>query len=101
MEELEVHEVQIRRLTINMAERTPVIVEEECIACGACEEICPEVFRVNDSLGFAQVINPFGDSEAQMQEAIEACPVNCIHWQDEMELNVEPPPPAVHPSPAK
>ncbi|MEW6387237.1 MAG: ferredoxin [Thermodesulfobacteriota bacterium] len=67
-----------------MAERFPVIMEEECIACGACEEICPEVFRVNESLGFAQIINPSGSSEDKIQEALDACPVNCIHWSDEL-----------------
>lgn len=64
-------------------ERFPVIVEEECIACGACAEICPEVFMINESLGFAQVINPGGGEEDKIQEAIDACPVHCIHWSDE------------------
>lgn len=68
-----------------MADHLPVIVEDECIACGACEEICPEVFTVNESLGFAQVINPGGGSEEKIQEAIDACPVLCIHWANEME----------------
>lgn len=67
-----------------MADHLPVVVEEECIACGACEEICPEVFQVNESLGFARVINPFGGSEDKIQEAIDACPVHCIRWADEM-----------------
>lgn len=66
-----------------MAERTPYIVEDECIACGACEEICPEVFRLNDSLGCAQVLNPTGAPEEKIQEAIDSCPVQCIHWSDE------------------
>lgn len=65
-------------------ERFPVIVEEECIACGACVEICPEVFSLNESLGFAQVLNPGGGEEEKIQEAIDACPVQCIHWSDEM-----------------
>jgi ferredoxin len=68
-----------------LADHLPVIVEDECIACGACEEICPEVFTVNESLGFAQVINPGGGSEEKIQEAIDACPVLCIHWANEME----------------
>ena len=67
-----------------MAEHVPVIVEEECIACGSCEEICPEVFKLNESLGFAQVINPTGAPEEKIQEGIDACPVQCIHWSDEM-----------------
>jgi ferredoxin len=60
------------------------VVEDECIACGACEELCPEVFVVNENLGFAQVMNPTGASDDKIQEAIDACPVHCIHWADEM-----------------
>ncbi|MFH1597338.1 MAG: ferredoxin [Pseudomonadota bacterium] len=67
-----------------MADHLPVIVEDECIVCGACEEICPQVFTLNDSLGFAQVINPGGAPEDKIQEALDACPVLCIHWADEM-----------------
>lgn len=67
-----------------MSRRHPIIVEEECIACGSCEEICPEVFQLNESLGFAQVINPEGSTEEQVQEAMDACPTQCIHWEDEM-----------------
>jgi ferredoxin len=66
-----------------MGERVPLIVEDECIACGACEEICPEVFRVNESLGFAQVLNPGGAPEDKIQEAMDDCPVTCIHWEGE------------------
>ncbi len=61
-----------------MAEKIPVIDEEACIGCGACEEICPEVFRSNESLGFAMVINPSGADPGKIEEAIEVCPVNCI-----------------------
>lgn len=68
-----------------MADHVPVIVEDECIGCGACVEICPEVFMLNESLGFAQVLNPGGAGADKIQEAMDACPVNCIHWSDEME----------------
>jgi ferredoxin len=67
-----------------MADHVPYVVEDECIACGTCEEICPEVFAVNESLGFAQVMNPGGAPDEKIQEAIDACPVQCIHWADAM-----------------
>jgi ferredoxin len=67
-----------------MAEHVPFIVEDECIACGTCEELCPEVFRLNEGLGFAQVINPGGAPDDKIQEAVDSCPVSCIHWADEM-----------------
>jgi ferredoxin len=67
----------------SVAEKIPVIDEEACIGCGACEEICPEVFRMNDSLGFALVVNPGGADPDKIEEAIEACPVNCISWSED------------------
>jgi ferredoxin len=66
-----------------LSQRRPYIDEEECIACGSCEEICPGVFLLNESLGFAQVINPEGGSEEEIQEAMDACPTQCIHWEGE------------------
>ena len=55
---------------------------ERCIGCGTCEEICPAVFKLNDETGKAEVINPKGASEDQIQEAVDACPVECIHWEE-------------------
>jgi len=56
---------------------------EDCIACGNCGQACPEVFRLNESLGHSEVINPYGAAEDKIQEAIDQCPVQCIHWQEE------------------
>ena len=66
-----------------MTERVPLLDEEACIGCGACEEICPGVFRMNESLGFALVLNPGGADADMVEEAMEACPVNCITWSEE------------------
>ena len=67
-----------------MKGRVPEIREEECIACGLCEEMCPEVFRFMESLGFAMVVNPAGASEEKIEEVMEACPSHCIQWSDEL-----------------
>jgi ferredoxin len=67
-----------------MADHVAYVAEDECIACGTCEEICPEVFVVNENLGFAQVMNPSGALDEKIQEAIDACPVQCIQWADEL-----------------
>ncbi|OGP69900.1 MAG: ferredoxin [Deltaproteobacteria bacterium RBG_13_58_19] len=66
-----------------MAKRFPVIVAEECIACGNCEQVCPEVFRLNEALGHSEVINPEGASEEAIQQAMDQCPAQCIHWSEE------------------
>jgi ferredoxin len=58
------------------------IDEDECIGCGSCEEICPEVFKLNEDKEKAEVIKPEGGPEDLIQEAIDTCPVSCIHWEE-------------------
>jgi len=58
------------------------LVEEECIGCGMCQEICPEVFNLNEEKNIAEVIKNQGGPENLIQEAIDSCPVECIHWKD-------------------
>jgi len=64
-----------------MAKRV-YIDEEECIGCGTCEEICEEVFKLNEETDTAEVIKPEGGPEDLIQEAIDSCPVECIHWEE-------------------
>jgi ferredoxin len=64
-----------------MAKRV-YIDEEECIGCGTCEEICDEVFKLNEETDKAEVIKPEGGPEDLIQESIDACPVECIHWAE-------------------
>lgn len=65
-----------------MSQRIPVIDTETCIACGNCEQVCPEVFRLNEALGHSEVINPQGAPAAQIQDAIDQCPAQAIRWQE-------------------
>ena len=65
-----------------MAKRIPVIDQEACIACGNCQAVCPEVFRLNESLGYSEVIDPVGAPEERIQDAIDQCPAQCISWQE-------------------
>jgi ferredoxin len=58
-----------------------VFVDQDiCIGCGLCVSIVPEVFRLNDA-GVSEVHNQAAASEPEIQEAIDSCPVNCIHWR--------------------
>lgn len=56
-----------------------VNISEDCIGCGTCEGVCADVFEMNDD-GIAQV--KAGVDEAtfasEIDEAIEACPVEAI-----------------------
>ena len=76
-----------------------VWIDEDCITCGACQDICPEVFEVNDEtsqiLAAVRIDGGFdrnegksplsGDLGAQygeiILEAAEACPVEVIKFE--------------------
>jgi ferredoxin len=60
--------------------RKPYVDQDVCISCELCVNMVPEVFRMEDS-GFAEVYDPMGAAEDKIQEAIDSCPVNCIHWE--------------------
>jgi ferredoxin len=62
--------------------KTVYIDETECIGCGSCVEICPEVFQMQEGEEKAEVIKPEGGPEDQIQEAMDTCPVSCIHWEE-------------------
>ena len=64
-----------------MAKRV-YIDEDECIGCGTCVEICEEVFNLNEETEKAEVIKPEDGPEDLIQEAIDSCPVECIHWEE-------------------
>ena len=58
-----------------------VYVDQEiCIGCGLCVSIVPEVFRLNDA-GVSEAHHQEASLQAKTQEAIDSCPVNCIHWR--------------------
>jgi ferredoxin len=52
-----------------------------CIGCGACAELCPDVFEMDDSHNKARVIVFEVDNRACVDEAIATCPVECISWE--------------------
>ena len=60
--------------------RTPYVDKDVCISCNLCVDTVPEVFRMDED-NLAEVYDPTGASEDKIQEAIDACPVACIHWQ--------------------
>jgi ferredoxin len=60
-----------------------VIIEtEECIGCESCVEICPDVFGFDEEAEKAVVILSEDGLEDCIEEAIETCTVECIHWKD-------------------
>ncbi|HOJ46390.1 MAG TPA: ferredoxin [Bacillota bacterium] len=48
-----------------------------CIACGLCEEICPEIFELGDRDHAVVIGDPEG-YEDEVREAAESCPTSAI-----------------------
>lgn len=62
--------------------KIPWVDKEECTGCELCVSNLPDVFRMDDD-DLAECYNAKGATEEEIQEdAIEACPVECIHWQE-------------------
>ena len=59
------------------------IKDDDCIGCGTCVEMCPEVFDFDDSETKALVKTQADESDECIQNAIESCPAQCIYWTNE------------------
>jgi ferredoxin len=57
-----------------------VTIVEGCIACGACESICPNVFTVHDTATADNTQVP--GYEGECREAAAVCPVSVIKIQE-------------------
>lgn len=60
--------------------------ETTCIGCKHCAHTAPNTFYIEENHGRARVFNQNGDDEDLIEEAIDTCPVNCIHQIDFTEL---------------
>lgn len=64
-----------------------VYVDEiTCIGCKHCAHVARNTFYIEPDYGRSRVMRQDGDSEEVIQEAIDTCPVDCIHWLDYTEL---------------
>lgn len=57
-------------------------VNENCIGCGLCVSVCPQVFELTDE-GVSHAINEATskDVEKSAEEALHECPVDAIEHQ--------------------
>lgn len=61
--------------------RIPYLDTDACIGCETCTRIAPKVFHMV-SEHKADILDPTGDTEAKIEEAMDSCPVACITWVD-------------------
>ncbi len=53
-------------------------VNEDCIACELCVEMCPDVFEMGDETAQVKTDPVPPDHEDKVREAAEACPTDAI-----------------------
>jgi len=69
-----------------------LINRENCIGCGVCEALCPEVFEIDED-GFSKIKEPYrkgGPERGEVgehlkgcvEEASSSCPVSVITVED-------------------
>lgn len=67
--------------------QTGVYVDEiTCIGCKHCAHVARNTFYIEPDYGRSRVVRQDGDPEEVIQEAIDTCPVDCIHWVNYTEL---------------
>ena len=63
-----------------LREKAVWVDEVVCIGCRYCAHVACNTFVVEPNYGRSRVIRQDGDSTERIQEAIDTCPVDCIHW---------------------
>ncbi|XP_020570901.1 LOW QUALITY PROTEIN: uncharacterized protein LOC110018028 [Phalaenopsis equestris] len=70
------------------APKDHVFVDEfSCIGCKNCANVASNVFRIEEDFGRARACCQSGNP-ALVQEAIDSCPVDCIHWTSAAQLSL-------------
>ena len=64
-------------------EITKVWIEEGCTLCGMCEDECAEVFELGDDSAVVKEEADLSENEPGIINAVEACPVQVIHYEEE------------------
>jgi ferredoxin len=57
------------------------INQELCVGCGACQSLCPKVFKIKKD-GEAYVINSEGCKECNCPAVVDSCPAQAITLEE-------------------
>lgn len=53
-------------------------ITDDCISCGRCVEICPEVFEMGDDIAVVKVGEVPTEHEDAVRQAADECPTSAI-----------------------
>jgi len=68
-------------------EQRAVFVDESvCIGCRNCTHSAPDTFVMEEDFGRARVSMQWGNQEEFITEAVDMCPVDCIHYVQRSQL---------------
>ena len=70
-----------------LREKAVWVDESACIGCQYCVHVATNTFFVDEDYGRARVIRQNGDNLEVVQEAMDTCPVDCMHWVDFEDLD--------------
>ncbi len=70
-----------------LREKAIWVNEANCIGCQYCVHVASNTFVVDQDLGRARVIRQNGDTLETVQEAMDTCPVDCMHWVEFEDLD--------------
>ncbi len=70
----------------SLRQRGVYVDEVTCIGCKHCAHVARNTFLIEPEYGRSRVVNQNGDPVELIQEAIDTCPVDCIHWLSYQEL---------------
>jgi ferredoxin len=60
------------------ADMKAVVDKDVCVGCGACVDICPEVFELDGDKAAVHADPVPPDAEKNCRDAADACPVSAI-----------------------
>ncbi len=63
-----------------LREKAVWVDESRCIGCRYCAHVATNTFVIEPRLGRSRAVRQDGDATERIQEAIDTCPVDCIHW---------------------
>jgi ferredoxin len=69
-----------------LRQRGVYVDEVTCIGCKYCAHVAGNTFYIEPNHGRSRVVRQDGDPVELIEEAMDTCPVNCIHWVEYQEL---------------